>query len=156
MGPATGQGANLTGAARNTCIADQGCSGPSVRLSPDSLEAGVWPNLVIAGMSEAGMNRRCFAVMAVAAVVGGAGVAIAADAPTNWDGLTLVNSTKLQYVYLLPGADFSRYTKVMLDPTEISFKKNWARDYNNSTMRSLSHRITDADVERVVQEGGKT
>jgi hypothetical protein len=43
----------------------------------------------------------------------------------------------------------------MLDPTEVAFKKNWAREYNSRTIRSLSGRITDADVEQMVDEGGK-
>src|SRR6185369_11422410 len=52
------------------------------------------------------------------------------------------------YVYLLPGADFRAYNKVMLDPTELAFKKNWLRDYNNSTM-SLSSRLSGPDVLRL-------
>jgi hypothetical protein len=101
------------------------------------------------------MNRRRFAMLALAATaIGGASVALAASPPSNWDGLTLVKSSKLRYVYLLPGADFRPYSKVMLDPTEIAFKKNWAREYNN-TKRSLGSRITDEDVENAIQEGGK-
>jgi len=101
------------------------------------------------------MNRRRFAMLTLAvATIGGSSVSLAASPPANWDGLTLVKSAKFRYVYLLPGANFRPYAKVMLDPTEIAFKKNWARDYNN-TKRSLSSRITDADVENAVQEGGK-
>jgi len=102
------------------------------------------------------MNRRRFAALATAtAMLGAASVVLAASAPAAWDGLVRAKSSKLQYVYLLPGADFRAYTRVMLDPTEVAFRKNWARDINSRSVRSLGNRITDADVERVVDEGGK-
>lgn len=102
------------------------------------------------------MNRRRFAALATAtAALGVASVALAASAPATWDGLVRTKSSKLRYVYLLPGANFGPYTRVMLDPTEVAFKKNWARDYNSRSVRGLGSRITDADVERTVDEGGK-
>jgi hypothetical protein len=67
--------------------------------------------------------------------------------PASWDNLVKIDSKKFAGVYVLPGADFRPYTKVMLDPTEVAFKKNWQRDYNNSS-RSLSMRITDSDVRK--------
>jgi hypothetical protein len=100
------------------------------------------------------MNRRRFALTALAAglALGAATLAPAASPPETWDGLVRVKSGKMQHVYLLPDADFRPYTKVLLDPTELAFKKNWAREYSSRTMRS---RITDADVEQIVDEGGK-
>jgi hypothetical protein len=80
-----------------------------------------------------------------------AGVA-PAKPPTEWDGLVRVPSKRLSLVYLQPGADFRSYTKVMLDPTEVAFQKNWRRDYN-STRRDLSGRVSDSDVQEAVTEG---
>ncbi len=102
------------------------------------------------------MNRRGFGLATLAALaLGAAPAAVIAAPPENWDNLVRVKSKRMQHVYLLPGADFRPYTKVMLDPTEVAFKKNWAREYNSRTMRSLSGRITDADIEQMVDEGGK-
>jgi hypothetical protein len=102
------------------------------------------------------MNRRRFAVVALAAMaLSGVSVGAAAAPPATWDNLVKVKSNRMQHIYLLPGADFRPYTKVMLDPTEVAFKKNWQREYNSRTIRSLSGRITDADVEQMVDEGGK-
>jgi hypothetical protein len=101
------------------------------------------------------MDRRQFTGAAAAAIglsLGGA--ALAAKPPANWDDLVRVDSKRLSYVYLLPGASFKQYTKVMLDPTQIAFRKDWQKDYN-STTRALSSRITDADVERAIAQGGK-
>ena len=71
----------------------------------------------------------------------------AQEPPLTWDGLVAVKATRMDVAYLMPGADFRPYTKVMFDPTEVALKKNWLRDYNMSSMSS-SRRITDADVEK--------
>jgi hypothetical protein len=70
--------------------------------------------------------------------------------PATWDNLVKIDSKKMAGVYVLPGADFRPYTKVMLDPTEVAFKKDWQRDYNNTT-RGLNQRITNNDVEKMIE-----
>jgi hypothetical protein len=82
-------------------------------------------------------------------IVGGAA---AAKAPVEWDGLQRVPSKKLQFVYIQPGADFRGYTKVMIDPTEVAFHKNWQRDYNSSN-RSLSRKVSDREVQDAITKG---
>jgi hypothetical protein len=103
------------------------------------------------------MDRRHFASLAIfgaALASGSGGPAEAAKPPTEWDGLQRVKSKRLDLVFLAPGADFRAYRRVMLDPTEIAFRKNWLRDYN-SARTGLSGRVSDADVQRVITEGGK-
>jgi hypothetical protein len=75
----------------------------------------------------------------------------AAKPPLTWDGLVQVKSKRLDLVYLQPGADFRAYTKVMIEPTDVAFHKNWQRDYNRST-RALSTRVSDSEVERTIGE----
>lgn len=69
--------------------------------------------------------------------------------PQNWDGLVQVKSKKLDAVFLLPGEDFRPYTKVMIDPAEVAFKKNWMRDINNQR-RELSRRVTQEDADEIM------
>jgi len=76
----------------------------------------------------------------------------AEDAPATWDGLVQVKSNRLDVVFLQPGADFRTYTKVMLDPTEVAFEKNWQRDYNRSAS-SLSSRVNDRDIQDAIRRG---
>jgi hypothetical protein len=76
-----------------------------------------------------------------------------AKAPATWDGLVQVKSKKLALAYLLPGADFRAYSKVMFDAPEVAFSKNWQRDYNRSTM-TLGSRISDKDMKEAV-DGAK-
>lgn len=68
--------------------------------------------------------------------------------PENWDGMVRVKAKHVDLAYLRPQADFRGYTKVMLDPTEVAFRKNWKRDLN---MDSAS-RVTDADARRILDE----
>lgn len=98
------------------------------------------------------MKRSDLFNFAVALTMLAGGPAVAAKAPLTWDGLVQVKSKRLDLVYLQPGADFRSYTKVMLDPTEVGFAKDWRRDYNR-TAGSLSSRISDSDVQQAVSEG---
>ena len=77
---------------------------------------------------------------------------VTAKPPDTWDGLTRVKSRQMDVVYLQPGADFRNYTKVMLDPTEVAFHKNWRKGHN-STNRGLANMVSERDVQRVITEG---
>lgn len=95
-------------------------------------------------------------VTGVIAILAAAAVPVAAaKPPTTWDGLIQVKSKRLDLVYLQPGADFRAYSKVLIEPTEVAFAKNWQRDYNRSS-RALSSRISDAEVQRTISEAVKS
>ena len=97
------------------------------------------------------MQRRLL-TGAIASLVLVALPAGAAKPPATWDGLVQVKSKRMDHVYLQPGANFVGYTKVLIEPPEVAFEKNWARDYNNSS-RSLSSRISDRDVQQAISKG---
>ena len=78
------------------------------------------------------------------------GTAIAEEAPASWDGLVEVKPKKMDLVYLLPGADFRPYTKVMVDPTEVAFRKDWLKDMNRSSV-SLSRHVTEEDAAKILE-----
>jgi hypothetical protein len=88
-------------------------------------------------------------VAALALAVGAS--AATAKAPATWDGLVQVKAKKLGLAYLLPHADFRAYSKVMFDPPQVAFAKNWQRDFNRSAM-TLSGRISDKDVRDAVTQ----
>ena len=71
----------------------------------------------------------------------------ALPASTTWDGLVEVKPKQMDAAYLMPGADFRPYRKVMLDPAAISFRKDWMKNVNRST--PLSQRITQEDAEKI-------
>jgi hypothetical protein len=72
----------------------------------------------------------------------------AEDAPTSWDGLIEIKPKRLEAAYLLPGADFRPYVKLMIDPVEVAFKKDWAKNYNRDAT-TLSQRLTQEDIDRI-------
>ena len=86
---------------------------------------------------------------ASAAIVLCGSPAHAQNPPAEWDGLVRVESRHFDAVYLAPGADFGAYTKVMLDPTEVSFKRNWLRDYNRDA-RGLSNRMSEDEAREIL------
>jgi hypothetical protein len=78
-----------------------------------------------------------------------ASAALAQDSGT-WEGLVEVKPKRIDAGFLLPGADFRPYTKVMMDPVEVAFKKDWAKDYNNDAA-TLSQRLTPEHIEKTAQ-----
>jgi len=49
----------------------------------------------------------------------------AAKPPEEWDGLKLVKLKGLDAAYARPGADFTIYTKLIIDPIQVAFAKDW-------------------------------
>ena len=79
----------------------------------------------------------------VAAAALAAAVAVGAeDVPASWDGLVEVKSKRMDAAFLLPGADFRPYTKVIVDPTQVAFRKDWLKDTNQSRPR-LTSQVTE-------------
>ena len=100
------------------------------------------------------MKNRCFLTVAIASAMLLPAPAMAAKPPPTWDGLVQVKSKRLELVYLQPGADFRAYTKVIIEPTEVAFQKDWKRDYNRSHT-TLSSRISDSEMQDAVSKGVK-
>ena len=80
--------------------------------------------------------------------------AFSADEDSTWDGLQKVKAKRVDAAYLLPGADFRIYEKVMLDPIQVSFRKNWQRDINRSSP-GARQRVSNEDADRIRQEMGE-
>ncbi|MBP7370296.1 MAG: DUF3313 family protein [Arenimonas sp.] len=84
------------------------------------------------------------------------GSAQAADGlPTTWDGLVEVKPKRMEAAYLLPGADFRSYTKVMIDPSEIAFSQDWLRNMNSQNT-SLNGYITKADAQKILAQASQS
>jgi hypothetical protein len=51
--------------------------------------------------------------------------ALAKKPPEEWDGLKQVKVKGVDAAYVRPGADVTGYTKMIIDPIEVAFSKNW-------------------------------
>ncbi|HET9694756.1 MAG TPA: hypothetical protein VFP48_10230, partial [Steroidobacteraceae bacterium] len=75
---------------------------------------------------------RPFRVLAASLLVAFASAGFAADKPPeSWDGLVEVKAKRLDVAFLAPGADFRPYTKLMVDPTQAAFDKDWMKSMND-------------------------
>ena len=89
------------------------------------------------------------AIVAAFAVAGGVAVpllvsvTLASTPPAEWDGLVRVENRRLDHMYLLPDVSFAGYTRVRLDPVEVSFARNW------NPNRSPSQRLRPSDVQNI-------
>jgi hypothetical protein len=92
------------------------------------------------------INLKTLPLLALAMLLG---TAIADEAPTNWDGLIEVKPKKMDAAFLLPGADFRPYTKVMIDPTQVAFHKDWMKNMNEPG-RELSRRISQDEAAEIL------
>lgn len=75
--------------------------------------------------------------------------------PDSWDGLVRIKPKRMDFAYVAPGTDFRTYTKVMLDPAEVAFQKNWQRDINDATV-GISSDVSDeqaAKIQAAAREG---
>ena len=86
-------------------------------------------------------------IVSVAAALLASATMVQAAAPETWAGLVEVRARQLDAAYLLPGADFRRYTKVMLDEPQVAFRNNWQRDMNRGRAGA---RVTDAQAEEIL------
>ena len=66
--------------------------------------------------------------------------------PATTEGLVKVPSKRLGAVYLAPGADFKAYTKIMIDPVQVSFRKGWLKDINRS--RGIG-KVSEQDAQQI-------
>jgi hypothetical protein len=94
------------------------------------------------------------AVVLAAAVMTAASVAMAEAhrdaASAGRDALVKANSKRFDALYLLPGADFRGYTKVMLDPAPVAFAEGWRRNINQT--RDLMRRTTTEEAAQIAEQ----
>lgn len=68
------------------------------------------------------------------------------SAPAEWDGLQKRNVKGLDAVYVRPNVQFAPYKKVLLDPIQVEFSKNW--DPNSSTP-GVSRDLDATDLQKI-------
>ena len=99
--------------------------------------------------------RQVFTVVIVVALLADASIAAAQSAAnavaTDTQGMVNVRSSQLDEVFVLPGANFRGYTRIMLDPTQAALAQNWLRNVNAQPI-DLVRRTTAQDAEQVVDQ----
>jgi Protein of unknown function (DUF3313) len=96
------------------------------------------------------MNILSRTIAAAFACLFSMGVLAQAPAAAADEGLVAVKSRKLDRAWLLPGADFRPFKKVLLRRAEVSFRSNWLRDVNGSSIHRTADRVTQEDALRII------
>jgi hypothetical protein len=90
-------------------------------------------------------------VLVLACVALLSAVALAAKKPPEeWDGLKLVKVKGIDAAYVRPGADVSGYTKLIIDPIQVAFAKDWDK---KSTV--YKQKLSTAQLDEIKQKLGK-
>jgi len=90
-------------------------------------------------------------LLALASLVLAGGVAVAKEKPPEeWDGLQRIKLKGMDAAYVRPGADFSIYTKIIIDPIQVAYAKDWDKksNYNNQ-------KISTSKLEEIKTQLGK-
>jgi hypothetical protein len=103
------------------------------------------------------MNLQALIVLAAAAF-GGAVFAAPSQAadPASAEGLVAVRTWNLDELYVRPKADLTGYRRVVIDPVQIAFRKDWnqsEQDYRGKTRRLLPDdvRVIAEDTASIMQ-----
>jgi len=74
--------------------------------------------------------------------------------PQEWDGLSLVKLKGVDAAYKLPGADFSIYTKIIIDPIQVAFAKNWDKEETFSKRKLTAQQLDEikGKIQKVAEE----
>ena len=70
------------------------------------------------------------------------------------DGLTVIKSTRFTETEIKKDVDWSEYIKYQISPVDVSFRKNWKRDYNRN-IRGVSGQVSDKDMTEIRESMAK-
>ena len=70
------------------------------------------------------------------------------EAAVSFDGLVVVEGSRVHMAYIDPDADFSVFHRVAILDPHVAFRSNWQRDVN----RSRSRNVRTSDIERIKED----
>src|SRR6187402_3372432 len=95
------------------------------------------------------MKRFAKAFAAIVATLSLAPAIALAVLPPEMADLVKVPSKRLAEVYLLPGTDFGAYKKVMIDPAQVSFAKNFQKETRSASL--TARRVPDDQMRQIAE-----
>jgi len=102
------------------------------------------------------MNRisRPLQFLLVALCVMFGATASAKKPPQEWDGLSLVKLKGMDAAYARPGADFTIYNKIIIDPIQVAFAKGWDKEETFSKRKLSAEQLEEikGKIAKVAQE----
>lgn len=96
------------------------------------------------------MNIAPLRLVTVVGLVLLSAAALAKKPPEEWDGLKLVKVKGIDAAYVRPGAEITAYSKMIIDPIQVAFAKDW--DKKSSIYKQ---KLTTAQLDEIKQKLGK-
>jgi len=74
--------------------------------------------------------------------------------PQEWDGLSLVKLKGMDAAYARPGADFTIYNKIIIDPIQVAFSKSWEKEETFSKRKLSTEQLEEikGKISKVAEE----
>lgn len=74
--------------------------------------------------------------------------------PQEWDGLSLVKLKGMDVAYARPGADFTIYDKIIVDPIQVAFAKGWDKEETFSKRKLSAEQLEElkGKIAKVAEE----
>lgn len=90
----------------------------------------------------------------VCCAVLGASASAAKKPPQEWDGLSLVKLKGMDAAYARPGADFTIYNKIIIDPIQVAFAKGWDKEETFSKRKLSTAQLEEikGKISKVAEE----
>ena len=63
--------------------------------------------------------------------------------PAEWDGLQRVKLKGVDNAYARPGADFKIYNKIIIDPIQVAFHKEWDKESTHYKQKLTTEQLDD-------------
>ena len=75
-----------------------------------------------------------------------------AASPADDEGLVAVKIKGLDHVWARPGANLSAYDKIMIDPVEVSFRKDWKPDVAGGPITAAERQSIKDGLEKIFRQ----
>jgi hypothetical protein len=95
------------------------------------------------------MNLHALFVLSIVALAAPVAAPSQAANPAT-DGLVLVHSRNLDEFYLRPNSDLAGYRRVMIDPAQVAFRKDWNKQ--SVDLHGVTRRLREDDVRRLADD----
>jgi Protein of unknown function (DUF3313) len=91
-----------------------------------------------------------YLIPAFVASLGFGQLALGAEPPVEWDGLQKTKIKGIELAYVRPGVNLAQYSKVILDPVQVAFAKDWKPEQTASHLR-----VSQEDRDRIKNDLAK-
>lgn len=93
-------------------------------------------------------------VLAIAMLAMSLPLAVYAGDDSSTDGLSRVEMRGVDQTWVAPEAHLDRYKQVLIESAAVSFRDNWARDFNRSSPMP-GRKLRDKDLQKIATEMGE-